>query len=192
MPDRAGTALAVATAFALAAVWAPYTAAAAAADPAAPCEGTATETRGFSSVDLDGPEIAWTESTKYDTARAAVTKSWNALGKVKIMADTATTVNDLEWRDYSKADHRAAYWERHGNAGATDYIYLNASKLDPPAVESDTSGRLNVLGHELGHALGLCHKSRDVASILWASPRSTLWVTEPTDVDIANYRKRWG
>ncbi|MFJ3860437.1 hypothetical protein ACIPRL_29940 [Streptomyces sp. NPDC090085] len=130
MPDRPAAALAAAV-LALATVWAPYTASAASA-AAAPCEGSATERRGFSSVDLDGPEITWTDATKYDSARTAVTRSWAALGRVKIIADTATTVNDLEWRDYSKADNRAAHWERPGNAGATDYIYLNSKKLDRP------------------------------------------------------------
>jgi predicted Zn-dependent protease len=51
----------------------------------------------------------------------------------------------------------------------------------------DSAGTLRV--HELGHALGLCHKPDGSESAMWkaASVKDV-----PTAVDQANYKKQWG
>ncbi|MEV7525132.1 M57 family metalloprotease [Streptomyces sp. NPDC091371] len=172
---------------------APPPAAAAAVNPA-PCiarsGSDATETREDSSVD-EG-EIRWTESTKYDDAFQWAIKRWQYAGaRIKIVADSATTVNDLEFVDYSNAaDAAAGNWQRRPQIGATDYIRFNKAKMDG----YDTATRRQVATHELGHALGLCHKSNGgsgyVRSIMWTEAHSLF--AEPQDVDKANYRKLWG
>ncbi|GAA2425626.1 hypothetical protein GCM10010433_27030 [Streptomyces pulveraceus] len=93
----------------------------------------------------------------------------------------------LHWRDYSKAAGKGAYYEHHGGAVATDVIHLNRKSLDKPGKYVSSELRRHVSAHELRHALGLCHKSENVASLMWAPP-VTLPITEPIDTDKASYR----
>lgn len=184
-------ALATATATALLLTAAPYARPPhrAPVDPA-PCVSGESETRADSAVD-EG-EIRWTEATKYDDARTHATKKWHTrtgtLSKIKIRADTATTVNDLQWRDYDRADGKGGYFERHGGVAQTDYIYLNKHYLD--GRNGSRNYRRAVAAHELGHALGLCHKSDRILSLMWRTADAD--VNEPMDVDKANYKKLWG
>ncbi len=146
-----------------------------------------SETRGFSSVDAG--EIRWTESSKYDSLRKHAITEWNRFRKINIAPDGASTVNDLEFRDYyDKNDRAAAKWERHGGVAQTDYIYLNKHWLDD-VYEREPAYRKNIVVHELGHALGLCHKADSVDSVL---RRNASDKTVPTAVDKANYVKLWG
>ncbi|MGW5001548.1 matrixin family metalloprotease [Streptomyces hydrogenans] len=185
---QAAAVFGAATTLALATVNAPYSGVRGTASvvAAARCvEGS--ETRGFSSVD-EG-EIRWTESSKYDSLRRHAITEWNRFRKIDIAADGASTVNDLEFRDYhNKNDRAAARWERHGGLGQTDYIYLNKHWLDD-VYEREPEYRKNIVVHELGHALGLCHKADSVDSVL---RRNASDKTVPTAVDKANYRKLWG
>ncbi|MFH9742607.1 M12 family metallopeptidase [Streptomyces roseolus] len=187
-PPRILLALAVATTTATA------TATVAHASPAAPravrpapCVGGATETRGFSAV--DDREIRWTEASKYDALRTHAITEWNRFRKINIAPDNAITVNDLEFRDYyDKNDRAAGKYERHGDTARTDFIRLNKYWLDE--VFKDKDGyRKNVVIHELGHALGLCHKADRVDSALHVATNDK---TAPTAVDKANYLKLWG
>ncbi|MDV9186828.1 matrixin family metalloprotease [Streptomyces sp. SR27] len=162
-----------------------------AAESAAPCVRGETEGRGESAVD-DG-EIRYTEATKYDAVRKHAQKVWQAgpLSKVKIREDTAITVNDLEWRDYKKKDGHGGYYAHRGAVAATDYIYLNKQYLDPPGNLSKPGFQQSVAAHELGHALGLCHKTDRVFSLMWTNVADPP-VTGPSAVDKANYKKMWG
>ncbi|MFI6644530.1 hypothetical protein [Streptomyces sp. NPDC050504] len=181
---QSAAAMATATVLALASANAPYGAPGAVA--AAPCVRGETESRGRSAVD-DG-EIRYTETTKFDDLRTHAITAWNAFRKVDITPDGATTVNDLEFRDYSRNTATAAYYERHGGTAQTDYIFLNKYQIDG-YYRNEPSMRRNIVVHELGHALGLCHKSDRVSSALRTGVSTTQY---PTVVDKANYLKLWG
>ncbi|SEB63607.1 matrixin family metalloprotease [Streptomyces sp. TLI_105] len=161
-----------------------------AADPAR-CVGGETESRGKSAVD-DG-EIRWTDNTGYDDARKYAISKWQYSGsKIKIVADSAITSNDLEFKDGNLGtgpkDPLGRY-ERHGSIGATDYIVFNKQKLRGASKELLRYVAL----HELGHALGLCHKADTVISLMWkVAPSAGYEITWIPDIDKANYRKLWG
>ncbi|MER5737292.1 hypothetical protein ABT117_16645 [Streptomyces sp. NPDC002262] len=187
-PLRILLTLAVATATATASATAAHASAAAprAVQPA-PCVGGARETRGFSAV--DGREIRWTEASRYDALRSHAIAEWNRFRKIDIAPDSAITVNDLEFRDYySKSDRAAGKYERHGDTAQTDFIFLNRYWLDEVFKDKDDY-RKNVVIHELGHALGLCHKADSVNSALHVATNDK---SAPTAVDKANYLKLWG
>ncbi|MFD8982635.1 hypothetical protein [Streptomyces sp. NPDC059564] len=178
-------------AFAAVLLVAPVPARAAAAAPCIAKSGSdATETREDSSVD-EG-EIRWTASTKYKAEYQHANGAWSYSGaKIRIAPDSATTVNDLNYEDFSDAKNAAAgVWSRHPGPAATDLIRFNRARMDT----FDPATRRMVAAHELGHALGLCHKSGSgksaVRSVMW--PEVARYPDVPTDVDKANYKKLWG
>lgn len=157
----------------------------------APCVGGVSETRSFSAVD-DG-EIRWTDKTGYDDARKHAISAWQYNGsKIKIVADSAITSNDLEFKDAdlgTRASDPLGRYERHGSIGATDYIIFNRQKLRGASKELLRYVAL----HELGHALGLCHKSDSIVSLMWKNaPSPGYEITWIPEVDKANYKKLWG
>ncbi|MFE3074305.1 matrixin family metalloprotease [Streptomyces sp. NPDC059247] len=157
----------------------------------APCLDGRTESRGQSAVD-DG-EIRWTDETAYDDARKFALSTWQYSGsKIKIVGDSAITSNDLEFRDRNLGTRAAdplAQYERNSGIGATDHVTFNKQKL-----RDSSKNRLRYVAlHELGHALGLCHKSDSIVSLMWKSaPSAGYEITWIPDVDKSNYRKLWG
>ncbi|MFE5883950.1 matrixin family metalloprotease [Streptomyces hydrogenans] len=186
---------AASAAAALLAVPAPAHAAPSAARPYACVDGL-VDSRGRSSV--DGTEIAWDDESKFDDARKYAVRVWGAgtLKQVKIVADGATAYADLEFRDVSSVsgqwrDVYGKWSPQHG----TDHLLMNRAYLDDGKRRGTDEHRRRVAAHELGHALGFCHKSYDEGrSLLWADygQIAEQKLNGPTAKDIKAYHALWG
>ncbi|MFF4322982.1 hypothetical protein [Streptomyces sp. NPDC001568] len=93
-------------------------------------------------------------------------------------------------RDLAVSDRREPehVGELDAAIGATDHIRSDTARMGR---WSRTTQRW-IAVHELGHALGLCHKSNGgagyVKSVMWTDPIEAGFA-DPQDVDKANYRK---
>ncbi|WP_157848228.1 hypothetical protein [Streptomyces exfoliatus] len=171
-----------------------------AAPAAAPhrCEGGESDSRGRSSV--DGREIAWDDESRFDDARKHAVKVWTAgtLKQVTIKADGATSYADLEWRDTNQTGKgwKSVYGKWDPNAGA-DYLWLNRAYLDDGKAYGTNEHRRRVAAHELGHALGFCHKEYGYGqypSVMWAEYGliEGKKINGPTSADVKAYHAQWG
>ncbi|MER5988874.1 hypothetical protein [Streptomyces sp. NPDC001787] len=164
----------------------------AAARPAK-CTGGKSDSRGHSSV--DGSEIAWEDETRYDDARKYAVKVWSdGLDRVTFPQDDAVRVADLEWADTNET---AGAWFNVGAAWSpgpgTDWIRMNSAYLGKGKPLGTTMGRRRVAAHELGHALGFCHKAvSGPASLMKRRLADQPPNGRPTRTDRKNYRALWG
>ncbi|WP_326674940.1 matrixin family metalloprotease [Streptomyces sp. NBC_01237] len=145
----------------------------------------------MSSVD-GGEELLWEDDSKYNDALGWATGKWyqrsGALSLIRIAPDHVTAVNDVEWRDWSKNSSALGTWEQKNGI---DHIYFNKKRLDKSPFNTRDARRA-VAVHELGHALGLCHKTENVLSVMWSNQPRRTPLQAPTDVDKANYERLWG
>lgn len=131
---------------------------------------------------VDGREIRWEDYTAFDDARNHANSTWNALGRVNIAADSATTVADLEWRDANRSD---VGWDGMWSARTgADLIQLNAAYLNGYT----TFKRRAVAAHEQGHALGLAHS---YSNQLMNSCSTCSGYNTPQSHDRADYFALW-
>ncbi|MCX5409285.1 hypothetical protein OHA37_36205 [Streptomyces sp. NBC_00335] len=157
-----------------------------AVDPA-PCVKPESESKSRSSVD-EG-EIRYTDSSQYDPEIKHAIAAWQYSGaKIKIVGDTTSTVNDLDFQDFNDSKSTAAgIWSYNAAPAWTDYIRFNKAKMSSYSAKK----RRSVAAHELGHALGPCHKDFETTnSLMWPQVQEDFDV--PQAVDKANYKKLWG
>lgn len=134
---------------------------------------------------VDGGEIRWGTaegSTKWTTARNHAISTWDAMGAVNIAGDTATTGEDLSFRDvnYSDVTWSGNYDPR---TGFVDVIEFNSYYFN----DFTEAQRKHTALHELGHALGLDHHSIQVNVMCSGFKNYTVLGTH----DKADYNELW-
>ncbi|MEW1635399.1 matrixin family metalloprotease [Streptomyces sp. NPDC093801] len=159
------------------------------------CVPSGQDSRGRSSVDQG--VIAWEDESVFDDARTHAVGQWTSgnLKKVTFHPDTASEIADLEWNDTrsSGGDWKNVLARWTGLPG-TDSITMNRFYLDAGGTRGTTAHRRRVATHELGHALGFCHKSTRVASIMWAdnAEAARVGIDRITTTDRNAYHQLWG
>lgn len=141
---RVATALTTATTTALTLTTVPHHRLPLVAVKAAPCSRGESERRSHSAVDAGG--LRWTQSTVYDSARVHAAKVWRSssgpLSRIKIRADSASTVNDLAWHDYDRTDGRSGHYEYRGGSGRVLSVMPTPSPSSPsPSPATSPTGR---------------------------------------------------
>lgn len=135
-----------------------------------------------------GGEIHYTKPTYWGGSVDNAVAKWNAVGPVDLKRDTATTVNDLIFRDYINNDGKCGYWSK--SAGA-DVIELNMWFYDT----ASKAERWACTAHEAGHAYGLAnHNSATWNGVLMHyCPVCSAggMPTGPTSHDKSDYNQLW-
>ncbi len=112
-----------------------------------------SHTNSYDSVDTstNPNEIRWTSSTQYISARNHAIERWEFFrgADVDWRPDTATTINDLVFRDYSASD---GFCGLYNHRPGQDFINFNINCLGTP---DGGSAEDAVATQEAGHALGL-------------------------------------
>ncbi|MFI6339744.1 hypothetical protein [Streptomyces sp. NPDC050535] len=172
---------------------------AAAADPgraAAPagCADGGKDSRDRSSV--HEWEVRWEDGTRFNDALAHANRAWSAgsLTQVAVRSAGPGAPVELSWRDVNRTGPgwKNVYGKWTSRPGV-DTIHLNRAYLDDGRRRGDTWARRVVAAHELGHALGFCHKSAGRYATLMDADFGRLPADgRPTKQDRRNYHGLWG
>ena len=104
----------------------------------------------LSSDSVDGREVRYEDSSKWDDARRWSIYRWRELGRLTIEFDTASTITDLTFGDYYADDGRCGFWDARTGSDVIRYNDRFFNRY------SDTDRRACAT-HELGHAVRLAH-----------------------------------
>ncbi|GIP64977.1 hypothetical protein J32TS6_35320 [Virgibacillus pantothenticus] len=132
---------------------------------------------------MDNGEIRWGTyhgGTQWTSARNTAINRWDAEGIINIAGDTATTIEDLSFTDYSASDGVLGSWTQYTGA---DKIMFNNTYFN----NMSSCQRNHTALHELGHALNLDHNN--VAGSVMRSGRICQSVLG--EHDKADLRQRW-
>jgi hypothetical protein len=146
---------------------------------------TSTARAHFLSEDsVDGREVRYEDSTKWDDARTWSIYRWRELGRLTIEFDTASTITDLTFGDYYADDGRCGFWDgRTGSdvARYNDRFFNGYSTTDRRACAT----------HEMGHAVRLAHSySSQVMDSCPVSGCGSVY-TYPQSHDRADFFQIW-
>lgn len=125
--------------------------------------------------------LHYEESTVYDEALNKAVAEWNALGTVNIEPSPSAGETDIWIMDGDSNDTGGS---SGGLARSSGETYLHAANMSDNSLDQN----VGIVGHELGHQLGLDHPPAGEVSIM-ASPPDTGYVT---DYDAQEYYARHG
>ena len=139
---------------------------------------------GYDSV--DGREIRYEVHSRFEGEIRFGVNQWNRLGQISIRQ--AGSGADLEFRDYSRNDGNAGYYQFRSGI---DRISFNVREMN----RLDRFDKRGTAVHELGHALGLAHPGN---AKHWCKD-SVMYYTfckgspnTPQAHDKQDYRELWG
>ncbi|MCY7287032.1 MAG: hypothetical protein LH624_01955 [Cryobacterium sp.] len=135
---------------------------------------------------VDSGEIRYENYTQWNDSLYWARDRWNYVGRINIAADTASTIADLEVRDYRASDDRCGY-ATTGRLGA-DLVALNSSFYDG----YNTDRRRACTLHEFGHTLGLGHSYESQAMDPNPVSANPNYYVSPQGHDQADYHALWG
>lgn len=149
---------------------------------------TATPTYAhFNSWDsVDGREIRYENYTQYSDSLYWARDRWNYLGSVNIAPDIASTITDLEVRDYNNSADGLCGKSMY-QVGA-DLMFLNIHAYSGYSTDRRRACTL----HEFGHTLGLDHSY--VSQVMDSCPVCTNpnYFVSPQGHDQSDYHALWG
>lgn len=130
----------------------------------------------------DGGEIRWTSTTVHVTQRDYAIAQWNALGRITIAPDTASTAADVTFEDVRRPDKTWA------GRYVCRWILIDLIQFNRAYTDGYSDARKkNVALHELGHALRLGHSFTGQVM----NPTVSTVVT-PQSHDRSDYCAQWG